>query len=183
RQVPTSQHIPTLDYYTNSLPIVSFTYASSECNFSINLNPLCNPNQVSYTLISLPWHVLNFCLLIGTLFMDFPIHPLVNHISLILSISRKEKTVSSLSQRIYGFIGIERSKGFKNNAPELNFVCRKKVVLSIDNYDKVNQVELQNAITEASKNLMPYGDFIREYTSYSHIHTIPGNYVIYWELA
>ncbi|KAA0054393.1 indole-3-acetic acid-amido synthetase GH3.6-like [Cucumis melo var. makuwa] len=62
-------------------------------------------------------------------------------------------------------------------------ICRKKVVLSIDNYDKVNQVELQNAITEASKNLMPYGDFIREYTSYSHIHTIPGNYVIYWELA
>ena len=46
-----SQYIPTLDYYSNGLPLVCTMYASSECYFGVNLNPLCNPNEVSYTLI------------------------------------------------------------------------------------------------------------------------------------
>jgi len=46
-----SQYIPMLDYYCNSLPLVSTAYASSECFFGINLNPLCKPSEVSYTLI------------------------------------------------------------------------------------------------------------------------------------
>lgn len=46
-----SQYIPTLDYYSNGLPLVCTMYASSECYFGLNLNPLCNPSEVSYTLI------------------------------------------------------------------------------------------------------------------------------------
>lgn len=46
-----SQYIPTLDYYSNSLPLVCTMYASSECYFGINLNPLSHPSEVCYTLI------------------------------------------------------------------------------------------------------------------------------------
>lgn len=46
-----SQYIPTLDYYSNGLPLVCTMYASSECYFGVNLNPMCKPNEVSYTLI------------------------------------------------------------------------------------------------------------------------------------
>ncbi|CAI9088624.1 OLC1v1023010C2 [Oldenlandia corymbosa var. corymbosa] len=46
-----SQYIPTLDYYSNGLPLVCTMYASSECFFGVNLNPLCKPSDVSYTLI------------------------------------------------------------------------------------------------------------------------------------
>jgi len=46
-----AQYIPTLDYYSNALPLVCTMYASSECYFGVNLNPLCKPSQVSYTLI------------------------------------------------------------------------------------------------------------------------------------
>lgn len=46
-----SQYIPTLDYYSNGLPLVCGMYASSECYFGLNLNPLCKPSDVSYTLI------------------------------------------------------------------------------------------------------------------------------------
>ena len=46
-----SQYIPTIDYYSNGLPIVCTMYASSECYFGLNLNPLCDPSEVSYTLI------------------------------------------------------------------------------------------------------------------------------------
>ena len=46
-----SQYIPILDYYSNGLPLVCTMYASSECYFGVNLNPLCEPSEVSYTLI------------------------------------------------------------------------------------------------------------------------------------
>ena len=46
-----SQYIPTLDYYSNGLPLVCTMYASSECYFGVNLNPLSKPCHVSYTLI------------------------------------------------------------------------------------------------------------------------------------
>ena len=46
-----SQYIPTLDYYSNGLPLVCTMYASSECYFGVNLRPLCKPSEVSYTLI------------------------------------------------------------------------------------------------------------------------------------
>lgn len=46
-----SQYIPTLDYYSNGLPLVCTMYASSECYFGLNLNPLCKPSEVAYTLM------------------------------------------------------------------------------------------------------------------------------------
>lgn len=46
-----SQYIPILDYYSNGLPLVCTMYASSECYFGLNLNPLCEPSEVSYTLV------------------------------------------------------------------------------------------------------------------------------------
>ncbi|KAI3979902.1 hypothetical protein MKX01_042556, partial [Papaver californicum] len=46
-----SHHIPTIDFYTNGLPIVSTLYACSECFLGINFNPLSKPNEVCYTLI------------------------------------------------------------------------------------------------------------------------------------
>lgn len=46
-----AQYIPTLAYYSNSLPLVSTMYTASECSFGINLNPFCKPNEFSYTLI------------------------------------------------------------------------------------------------------------------------------------
>jgi auxin responsive GH3 family protein len=46
-----SQYIPTLDYYCDGLPLVCTMYASSECYFGLNLNPLSKPSEVSYTLI------------------------------------------------------------------------------------------------------------------------------------
>ena len=46
-----AQYIPTLDYYSDGLPLVSTMYASSECYFGINLTPLAPPSAVTYTLL------------------------------------------------------------------------------------------------------------------------------------
>lgn len=46
-----SQYTSTVEYYSNGLPLASTIYASSECFSGLNLNPLCKPSEVSYTLI------------------------------------------------------------------------------------------------------------------------------------
>lgn len=78
-----SQYIPTLDYYSNGLPLVSSIYASSECHFGVNLNPFCKPSEVCYTLIP------TMC------YFEFaPIHRdngLINSISKSKSLNEKEQ--------------------------------------------------------------------------------------------
>lgn len=46
-----AQYIPVLNHYSGGVPIVSLKYTCSEGAFGINLNPLCDPYEVSYTLI------------------------------------------------------------------------------------------------------------------------------------
>ncbi|KAL2245381.1 indole-3-acetic acid-amido synthetase GH3.6 [Sesamum indicum] len=187
-----SQYIPTLDYYSDGLPLVCTMYASSECYFGVNLNPLCKPSEVSYTLIP------TMC------YYEFlPVHRnngLTNSISMPKSLNEKEqqelvdlvdvKLGQEYELVVTTYAGLYRYRvgdvlrvaGFKNNAPQFNFVCRKNVVLSIDT-DKTDEVELQNAVRNAVSHLMPFGARLTEYTSYADTTTIPGHYVLYWELS
>ncbi|CAL5200780.1 unnamed protein product [Lathyrus oleraceus] len=178
-----SQYIPTLDYYSNGLPLVCTMYAASECLFGVNLNPLCKPCHVSYTLIP------TMC------YYEFlPVNRSNND-----SLNEKEKQELvdlvdvKLDQEyeliVTTYAGLYRYKvgdvlkvtGFKNKAPQFEFVCRKNVVLSID-LDKTDEVELQNAIKNAVTHLAPYDADVAEYTSYADTRSIPGHYVLYWEL-
>lgn len=47
-----SQYVPALKYYSDGkLPLVCPMYASSECYFGVNLKPLSDPSEVSFTLL------------------------------------------------------------------------------------------------------------------------------------
>ncbi|KVI02219.1 Actin-binding FH2 [Cynara cardunculus var. scolymus] len=126
-----SQYIPTLDYYSNGLPLVCTMYASSECYFGVNLNPLCKPNEVSYTLI-----------------------PTMAYFEFLPVNGDQEQQLIDLSDN---------------------------VALSIDS-DKTDEVELHQAIEKASSHLVPFDATLIEYTSFADTTTIPGHYVIFWEL-
>ncbi|KAJ6302547.1 hypothetical protein OIU77_016610 [Salix suchowensis] len=76
---------------------------------------------------------------------------------------------------------ILRVTGFHNSAPQFHFVRRKNVLLSIDS-DKTDEAELQKAVENASQLLREFNTSVVEYTSYADTKTIPGHYVIYWEL-
>ncbi|XP_016474512.2 indole-3-acetic acid-amido synthetase GH3.6-like [Nicotiana tabacum] len=187
-----SQYIPTLDYYSNGLPLVSTMYASSECPFGINLNPFCKPSEVSYTLIPTMGY-----------FEFSPIHrtnEVPNSISMSESPNEKEQQqlvdlvdvkigqeyelVVSTYSGLYRYrVGdVLRVAGYKNNTPQFTFVCRENVILSIDS-DKTDEVELQNAVENAVRDLMPFDAHVTEYTSYADTATIPGHYVLFWELS
>ncbi len=72
--------------------------------------------------------------------------------------------------------------GFHNKAPQFRFICRRNVLLSIDN-DKTNEEDLHKSITVAKKLLEPYNALLVEYTSYPDTSTVPGHYVLYWEIG
>ncbi|XWS11139.1 hypothetical protein CRYUN_Cryun38cG0058000 [Craigia yunnanensis] len=187
-----SQYIPTLDYYSNSLPLICTMYASSECYFGVNLKPLCKPSEVSYTLIPTMAY-----------FEFLPVHRnngITNSISVPKSLNEKEqqelvdlvdvKLGQEYELVVTTYAGLYRYRvgdvlrvaGFENKAPQFNFICRKNVVLSIDS-DKTDEVELQNAVKNALNHLLPFDATLAEYTSFADANKIPGHYVLYWELS
>lgn len=67
--------------------------------------------------------------------------------------------------------------GFHNKAPQFSFVERRNVVLSIDT-DKTSEEDLMKAVAQAK----PSSFLLTEYTSYADTSSIPGHYVLFWEL-
>lgn len=89
------------------------------------------------------------------------------------------KSVSGLYRYRVG--DILKVTGFYNNAPQFKFVHRRNVVLSIDT-DKTNEEDLLQAVTRAKRLLDPLDCLLTEYTSYADTSSIPGHYVLFWEL-
>uniref|UniRef100_A0A7N0RAB4 Indole-3-acetic acid-amido synthetase GH3.17-like n=1 Tax=Kalanchoe fedtschenkoi TaxID=63787 RepID=A0A7N0RAB4_KALFE len=193
-----AQYIPTLEFYSGGLPLISTMYASSECYFGINLNPLCKPSQVSYTLLP------------NMAYFEF------------LPVTKNGDDAASIQDDVTGnngssqnshddrkpvalvdvkpghyyelvvttFTGLYRYRvedillvtGFHKNAPQFRFIHRKNVALSIDT-DKTSEDDLLNAVTQAKLVIEPLGLLLTEYTSYADTCTIPGHYALFWELT
>ncbi|XP_076894007.1 indole-3-acetic acid-amido synthetase GH3.5-like [Bidens hawaiensis] len=174
-----SQYIPTLDYYSNGLPLVCTMYASSECYFGVNLNPLCKSSEVAYTLI--PTMAYFEFLPVGADGQDQERKPVdLSEVKLGQDYELVVTTYAGLYRYRVG--DVLRVAGFKNKAPQFSFICRKNVALSIDS-DKTDEVELHQAIEKASNHLVPFEATLIEYTSFADTTTIPGHYVIFWELS
>lgn len=77
---------------------------------------------------------------------------------------------------------IVRVTGFYNCTPELRFICRRSLMLSI-NIDKNTEKDLQLAIEEAAKLLAEEKLEVVDFTSHVDTSTDPGHYVIFWELS
>ncbi|KAH9603063.1 hypothetical protein KSS87_009470 [Heliosperma pusillum] len=177
-----AQYIPTLDYYSGGLPKACTMYASSECFFGLNLKPLCDPSDVTYTILPNMGYF-EFIPLDGDSSSvargSYP--RLVNLAD--VEVGKEYELVVTTYTGLYRYcVGdVLLVTGFYNSAPQFKFVRRKNVLLSIDS-DKTDESELQNAIENASKLLQPCNTSIVEYTSYADTKSIPGHYVIYLEL-
>ncbi|PON93690.1 GH3-like hormone conjugating enzyme [Trema orientale] len=156
-----AQYVPTLDYYSGGLPKVSLTYSSSECCIGINLKPMCDPSDISYTIMP------------NMAFFEFMPHdpPPPRHDAPPRLVDLADVEVGD----------ILRVTGFHNTAPQFQFVRRKNVVLSVDT-DKTTESELQKAVESASLLLREFHTSVVEHTSYADTKTVPGHYVIYLEL-
>lgn len=186
-----SQYIPALEYYSEGkLPLVCTMYASSECYFGVNLKPLCDPTDVAFTLLPNMGY--------------FEFMPLGENGNLVMDADEADdgvdraKLVDLVDVRIgcyyelvvTNFAGLYRYRmgdvlqvtGFHNKAPQFRFICRRNVIISID-CDKTNEEDLHKSITKAKKLLEPHNALLVEYTSYADTSSLPGHYVLYWEIV
>jgi auxin responsive GH3 family protein len=178
-----AQYIPTLDDYSGGLPLACTMYASSECYFGLNLNPMSKPSEVSYTIMPnmayfefLP-HDPNST---GST-RNSPPSKLVDLAD--VEVGKEYELVITTYAGLcrYRVGDILRVTGFHNSAPQFHFVRRKNVLLSID-ADKTDEAELQKAVDNASELLREFNASVVEYTSFADTRSIPGHYVIYFEL-
>ncbi|CAL0331780.1 unnamed protein product [Lupinus luteus] len=178
-----AQYIPTIDYYSGGLPKPCTMYASSECYFGLNLKPICDPSEVSYTIMP---NMGYFEFLAYddsspvTLSRDSP--PRLVDLADLEVGKYYELIITTYSGLCRYRVGdILQVTAFHNAAPQFRFVRRKNVLLSID-ADKTDEAELQKAIENAYVLLHEFNTTVVEYTSFADSKSIPGHYVIYWEL-
>ncbi|CAA6665675.1 unnamed protein product [Spirodela intermedia] len=77
---------------------------------------------------------------------------------------------------------VVRVGGFHNSTPELQFVCRRGLVLNV-NVDKNTERDLQLAVQEASKLAAAEKLEVVDFSSCVDRSAEPGHYVIFWELC
>lgn len=178
-----AQYIPTLDDYSGGLPLACTMYASSECYFGLNLNPMSKPSEVSYTIMP------------NMAYFEFLPHdpnstgstcnsppPKLVDLADVEVGKEYELVITTYAGLCRYRVGdILRVTGFHNSAPQFHFVRRKNVLLSID-ADKTDEAELQKAVDNASELLRKFNASVVEYTSFADTRSIPGHYVIYFEL-
>ncbi|KAG9445033.1 hypothetical protein H6P81_016373 [Aristolochia fimbriata] len=193
-----SQYIPALEFYTaGKLPLVCTMYASSECYFGVNINPLSKPADVAYTLLPNMAYFEFIELENGAqqyyhseedgqddddqelIVSKDKLVDLVN-----VKLGRYYELVATTFAGLYRYrIGdVLQVVGFHNRAPQFRFICRRNVILSIDN-DKTNEEDLHKSVSAAKRLLEPYNLLLAEYTSYADTSTVPGHYVLFWEIA
>ncbi|KAL6013222.1 hypothetical protein ACLOJK_003714 [Asimina triloba] len=176
-----AQYIPTLEYYSGGLPMPCTMYASSECYFGLNLNPMTKPSDTSYTIMPNMGYFEFLPLESSREEMKNPPPRLVDLADVEVG-KEYELVITTYSGLCRYRVGdILRVTGFHNAAPQFKFIRRKNVLLSID-ADKTDESELQKAVESASELLREFDTSVVEYTSYADTKTIPGHYVIYWEL-
>ncbi|ESQ36219.1 hypothetical protein EUTSA_v10009803mg [Eutrema salsugineum] len=171
-----AHYIPTLDFYSNKLPFISPFYASSETMFGINVNPLCKPQDVSYTFLP------------NVSYFEFLLVNEVNKVEIVDLVDVKlgcyyEPLVTNYAGLHRYRIGdIVQVTGFYNSTPQFKFVQRKNVVLSV-HLETTTEEQILNAVTQARSVLESSDLMLIEFTCVADTSAGGlGHYVFYWEL-
>ncbi|XVF44365.1 hypothetical protein PTKIN_Ptkin02bG0114400 [Pterospermum kingtungense] len=193
-----AQYISTLEFYSGGLPLVSTMYASSECYFGINFKPLSKPSHVSYTFVPNMAYFEFLPLKKNHATQDVHCNGVCQKNCMEEKTEREDvETVDLVDVKlgqyyelvVTTFTGLYRYRvgdipmvtGFHNNAPQFRFVHRRNMVLSIDT-DRTNEEDLLDAVTKAKVLVEPLGFLLVEDTGYGDASSIPGHYVLFWEL-
>ncbi|XP_010266453.1 PREDICTED: jasmonic acid-amido synthetase JAR1-like [Nelumbo nucifera] len=185
-------YLEKLRHYAGVLPLLSADYGSSEGWIGANVNPRLPPEFTTFAVLPD----------IGY----FEFIPLTernkdqqqNKTAATYSYAESEpigltqvKIGEEYEIIVTNFAGLYRYRlgdvvkvmGFHNSTPELQFVCRRNLLLSI-NIDKNTEKDLQLAVEAGGKLLMKKTKVeVIDFTSHVDVSTDPGHYVIFWELS
>ncbi|KAF8104037.1 hypothetical protein N665_0181s0058 [Sinapis alba] len=170
-----AHYVPTLDFYSNKLPLISPIYASSETMFGINVNPLCKPLDVSYTFMP------------NVSYFEFLLVNEANKVEIVdlvdvnLGCYYEPLVTNHTGLYRYKMGDILQVTGFYNNTPQFRFVQRKSVALSV-HLETTTEEQILKAMTNARNVLESSNLMLFEFTCVADTSSDLGHYVFYWEL-
>lgn len=91
-------------------------------------------------------------------------------------------TFSDVGLYRYRLGDVVKVVGFHNSTPELQFVCRRNLMPTI-NIDKNTEKDLQLSVEAAAKFLADEKLEVVDFTSQVDLSSEPGHYVIFWEVS
>uniref|UniRef100_A0A7N2R3D3 Jasmonic acid-amido synthetase JAR1 n=2 Tax=Quercus lobata TaxID=97700 RepID=A0A7N2R3D3_QUELO len=184
-------YLKKLRHYAGGLPLLSADYGASEGWIGANVNPKLPPELATYAVLPN----------IGY-FEFIPLGENIedqDHNNMESSFLRMEPKPVGLTEVKIGeeyevivtnFAGLYRYRlgdvvkviGFHNSTPEIKFVCRRNLLLTI-NIDKNTEKDLQLSVEAAGKLLSEEKLDVVDFSSHVDLSTDPGHYVIFWEIS
>ncbi|XP_044503739.1 jasmonoyl--L-amino acid synthetase JAR6-like [Mangifera indica] len=176
-------YLKKLRHYAGELHLISADYGSSEGWIGANVNPSLPPELATYAVLPN----------IGY----FEFLPLKQNVEdQVLYLERKPLGLTEVKVGeeyeiiVTTFAGLYRYQlgdvvkvmGFHNSTPELKFICRSNLLLTI-NIDKNTETDLQLSVETAAKLLAEEKLEVVDFTSHVDVSTDPGHYVIFWEIS
>ncbi|KAJ8491186.1 hypothetical protein OPV22_012907 [Ensete ventricosum] len=183
-------YLKKLRHYAGSLPLMSADYGSSEGWIGANVNPSSPPELATFAVLPNIGYF-EFIPLEKSEVQEVEMSASTIHYIEAEPIGLTEVEVGKEYEIVMtNFAGLYRYRlgdivrvaGFHNSTPEIKFVCRRSLVLSI-NIDKNTEKDLQLAVEAAARLLAEEKLEVVDFTSHVDTSTEPGHYVIYWELS
>ncbi|KAF5945133.1 hypothetical protein HYC85_015361 [Camellia sinensis] len=181
-------YLKKLRHYACELPLLSVDYGSSEGWIEANVNPKLPPELA--TFIVLPdIGYFEFITNVEVLKQDeiessfLSIEPKTVGLTEV-KVGEEYEIILSTFAGLYRYrLGdVVKVMGFHNSTPELQFICKSNLLLTI-NIDKNTEKDVQLSIEAAGKLFSNEKLEVVDFTSHMDLSTEPGHYVIFWEVS
>lgn len=185
-------YLKKLRHYAGGVPLLSADYGSSEGWIGANVNPTRPPEMATFAVLPnigyfefIPLREIDVASQ-GRTVSEFG--------SLVVELRPVGLTDVRVGEEyevvVTNFAGLYRYRlgdvvkvvGFHNATPELQFVCRRNLMPTI-NIDKNTEKDLQLSVEAAAKLLAAEKLEVVDFTSQVDLSSEPGHYVIFWEVS
>ncbi|KAK8972983.1 hypothetical protein V6N11_028572 [Hibiscus sabdariffa] len=184
-------YLKKLRHYAGDVPLLSADYGSSEGWIGANVNPKVPPESTTYAVLPnigyfefIPLKVNAEERVQDKVDASFiSMEPKPVGLTEVKVGEEYEVIVTSVAGLYRYRLGdIVKVMGFHNSTPELKFVCRRNLMLTV-NIDKNTEKDLQLAVEEAAKLIAEEKHEVIDFSSHVDLWTEPGHYVIFWEIS
>ncbi|CAK8560716.1 unnamed protein product [Lathyrus sativus] len=173
-------YVTKLRHYAGEVPLLTSEYGASEGWIASNVNPKVPPEFATYAILPqiAYFEFIPLAQLDGSQVELKPVG-LTD-----VKIGEEYEIVFTNPAGLYRYkLGdVVKVMGFHNSTPEIKFMRRSNLLLTI-NIDKNTENDLQLSVETASKFLIEEKIELIDYTSYIDLSKEPGHYVIFWEIS
>ncbi|KDP28515.1 hypothetical protein JCGZ_14286 [Jatropha curcas] len=173
-------YLKKLRHYAGEVPLLCADYGASEGWIAANVNPKLPPELATFAVLP----NIGYFEFIPVGDMDEHLYSEPKPVGLTeVKIGKEYEIIVTNFGGLYRYrLGdVVKIVGFHNSTPELKFVCRTSLLLTI-NIDKNSEKDLHLAVDEAAKLLAEEKIEVVDFSSLVDLSTEPGHYVIFWEI-